>query len=100
MMHQQTLFGSELEAAFLEFHEANPRVWELFASYAWQLIRAGRRHYSARAVIHRIRWHMDVETVGGDGFKINNNHSPYYARMFRRKFPLYGAFFHVREVKE
>lgn len=99
-MQQQTLFGSDLAVAFVDFHQANLGVWSLFRQYTFELIRAGRRHYSARAVLHRIRWHADIETTTGDGFKINNNHSAYYARMFMEFYPEHDGFFHVREVKE
>lgn len=100
-MQQQALFGSALEAAFQEFHTANPDVYKLFCTYTFKVIQAGYRHYSARAIVHRIRWHSDIETYrGDDGFKINNCHSPYLARMFMRRNPKFKGFFHVREVKE
>lgn len=99
-MEQQTLFGSALEAAFVKFHQANPGVWSLFRQYTFEIIRAGRRHYSADAILHRIRWHVDLETRGSDRFKINNNHSAYYGRMFMKFYPEHKGFFRVREVKE
>ena len=101
-MHQQTLFDqqSALEAACEEFLADNPRVWILFTRYAFQLIHAGHRHYSARAIVHRIRWHTDISTRSDDRFKINNNHSAYLARKFIQEYPKHKGFFHVREVKE
>lgn len=41
----------------------NPEVWRLFCHYTHQLIAAGHRHGSADAVVHRIRWHTDVDTT-------------------------------------
>lgn len=99
-MEQQTLFSSALETAFLEFHEANPQVWDLFVRYTFEVIRAGQRHYSADAILHRIRWHVNIETKNTDGFKINNNWSAYLARMFMQRFPHHRGFFRTREVKE
>ncbi len=85
-----------IETPFWKFHSANPEIWDLFVKYTFEVINAGRNYYSARAIVHRIRWHADVETDSKDGFKINNNHSPSYARMFMREFPAYQGFFQVR----
>lgn len=88
-----------LQRQFEEFHAKNPRVWELFEKFTLQLITAGRKHYSADAVLHRVRWETALTTYADDGFKINNNHAAYYARKFMREWPMYNAFFRIRNVK-
>ena len=48
-------------------------------------------------MIHRIRWHIDVETEAPDGFKINNNFSPFYARLWMVENPEREGFFRLRD---
>jgi len=56
-----------------------------------------RSHYSADAVIHRIRWYTTVETAGSE-FKINDHYSSLYARLFHMAYPQHGKFFRNREL--
>lgn len=81
--------------AFLKYHQENPRVYKLFTRFS---LLAAQTHsnFSARAVIHRIRWHSQIDTIDPQGFKVNNNHSPYYARMFERDHPQHAGFFRKR----
>ncbi len=81
--------------AFRLFHANNPHIYVLFKRFVQELREAGRISYSSRAIFHRIRWHTTVETVG-EPFKINNNHSPYYADMFIREHPHMAGFFQRR----
>lgn len=86
---------SKLELAAIEFHQANPHVWALFIRYA-KAAAAAVPHWGCRAVFHRIRWYTHIETKSADRFKINNNHSPYYARLFEQEFPEHQGFFTTR----
>ena len=79
-----------------EFIALNPDIWGYFVRFTLQVIEAGLRHYSARAIFHRIRWYTAIETKSGDGFKINNNHSPSFARWFHVLYPEHGDFFETR----
>ena len=92
------VFKTKLEIEFDKFHGNNPHIYELFKKYVLQVIERGFQHYSARTIIHRIRWHTSVDTTDPEGFKINNNHSPYYARMFLARFPQHAGFFRNRKV--
>lgn len=91
--------SSDLWVQFAEWHEANPHVWLLFVRFTREAILSGRKHYSARDIIHRIRWHTNVELRSTDEFKINNNLSPYYARIFIACFPQHGRLFELREAE-
>lgn len=51
-----------LKAEFWAWHRKNPHVYELFKKFTFQVMEAGHGHYSARAIVHRIRWHTDIET--------------------------------------
>lgn len=95
-MTQRTLFANPREIAFLAFHADNPDVWTLFDRFAHQAVRSGRPCYSARAIMERIRWHYAVETQSPDEFKINNNHTPFYARMWLERNPAHAEFFRTR----
>jgi len=81
--------------AFSRFHNENPRVWSLFERFTLEAIGAGRECYSANAIFERIRWHVDIETSGGE-VKLNNNFRAYYARLFHARHPQRGEFFRNR----
>lgn len=70
-----------------KFHFANPRIWSLYQIFAYQALDAGHSRYSSDAILHRIRWHVTVETRDASGFKINNNNSAYYSRLFAKMYP-------------
>lgn len=89
---------SVLEQRFREFHANNPRVYELFREFTLQAIGAGRKRYGAFAILNRIRWHVEIETRG-DEFRINNNWSPFYARLFMLDHPQHDGFFETRLSK-
>ena len=72
---------------FEEFHRDNPQVWRLWIRFALDMIRAGHDVLSCQLIVERIRWETDVVTRSDDPFKINNNHRPFYARMWNRMFP-------------
>lgn len=101
--------GTKGEQLFLEFkiyHMANPHVWLAFRRFTFEAIKAGRTRYSAYSVVQRIRWHKDIEAYkppalkedeGLTDFKLNNNHTPFYARLFHFRFPEYDGFFKEHE---
>jgi hypothetical protein len=59
-------------------------VIHLFEKLTLGLIAQGFQRYSARAILHQIRWHYQVD-VGMRDFKCNNNWSPRMARWFLKK---------------
>lgn len=98
MNGQQSLFAQQESLAdkFFKFHRDNPGVFEAFERYAKQAISAGRTKLSARLIIERIRWDYYIETRG-DSFKINNNHTPFYSRLFEKAHPEYEGYFTKRK---
>lgn len=70
-------------------------VVHLFEHIALLLVRHGFVHYSARAILHRIRWHYQVDK-GQKDFKCNNNWTPLLARWFMDQHPELGEFFETR----
>jgi hypothetical protein len=77
----------------------HPLAWDLFQRFTLELIERGFAHYSADAVFHRVRWETAVTTDDGNGFKVNNDLSPRYARMFHQAHPAYAGFFRTRVSK-
>ena len=90
----------EMRRQVREFHKKHPEVWDLFVTFTFDRIERGFKHYSVNGIFERIRW--DVGNVGGDGiteFKLGNNHRPFYARRFMKKYPKYDGFFRTRIQK-
>lgn len=87
--------AADLAAEFESFDKANPEVWKLFRRFTFELIDKGRTHFSADAVVHRIRWETAIRTTTTD-YKINDHHVAFYARKFMRLYPQYDGFFRTR----
>jgi len=82
------------------WHRENPDVYELFKRFTLDVIRRGHDSYSSKAIFERIRWHSDVETQGGDPFRMSNNFTPYYARLFMVEHPEHQGFFRTQTLQE
>ena len=82
---------------FEAYHRRNPAIWETFKELTFQLIDAGRKHYSADGILHAIRFNTALR--GEVTYKINNNFSSYYSRMFTANFPHHKDFFEQRKLK-
>lgn len=67
----------------------------LFEQLALVVRAAGFERYSARAILHRIRWHEAVEK-GNREFRANNNWSAALARWFLAAHPELPNFFETR----
>ena len=95
--HQTVLsFSSPLSAAFEAFDATHPDVWQAFERYALQIAQH-RRHYSADAVLHRVRWEAAITRHADDDFVCNNNWCAFYARKFARVHPELAALFSYRK---
>lgn len=103
-MNQATLFdapGRSIQDRFEHWLEANPHVFELFKQFARQARAAGRRRYSADAILHRIRWHVNVEMapVDGEEWKCNDHYSSRLARKLIEQDASFANFFELRELR-
>jgi len=82
----------------MTFHFTAPvplDVITMFEKLTMDVQRAGYQHYSADAILHRIRWHFRVEQ-GLREFKCNNNWTAELARWFMDKHPHMNGFFRTR----
>lgn len=84
---------------FLRWLPDNLHVWNAFAREALAVIHKGFQHYSARTIIHVLRHHSALHEVGGE-WKLNNNISPYLARLFDLTYPSHAGLFEFRETKK
>ncbi len=87
----------EMAAQFEAFHRDQPNTWRLFKRFAFEMVERGFRNCSARGIFQRIRWETDTPDVEGRStFKVNNNYSPFCARLFHKRYPSYDGFFRTR----
>lgn len=84
---------------FLVFHSEHPQVYRLFEKFAKQLIENGFKKLGAKMIIERIRWEMSTKSKDAAGFKINNNYTCYYSRLFIKNNPEHSDKFEFREIK-
>ncbi len=85
--------------AFRAWLPDNLHVYDAFEAEAMKLVRRGVKHYSARTIVHVLRHHSAVQEVAGDGWKINDHHSPYLARLFDLLNPQHVGLWEYRETK-
>ena len=76
-------------------------VVALFDSLSLQVYQSGHERYSADAILHRIRWEMQIER-GDRDFCVNNNWSSQLARWFLDQHPDLKQlkFFETRERRK
>lgn len=82
---------------FLDWFPDNQHIWIAFVSETSKVINAGFRHYSARTIIHVLRHHSAISERGSE-WKINNNISPYLARLFALVYPQHKDLFEYRST--
>ena len=82
---------------FKIYNAENPEIYKLFSMYALQLIAIGTMNLSAYLIYERMRWESLVG--GNDGYKLNNNYRPYYARLFMQDNPEYEGYFELRRTE-
>src|SRR5947209_2342569 len=76
-----------------------PDVALMFEELSLAVAVRGFSKYSARAVMHRLRWHHHIEK-GDRTFKLNNLWSARLSRWFRAKHPRLSKFFEQRDRRD
>lgn len=71
-----------LSPNFRAWLEANWAIWFEFQKLADAMRLTGRSYYSARAVLHVLRWHRALKDSTEPVLKINNNRSAELARLY------------------
>lgn len=103
--------SDDLYGTLFESHDAPPKsrardtytiddvpldVRQMFERLSLQVHARGWTHYSSDAILHRIRWEMQIER-GHRSFKCNNNWTAPLARWFLARHPDMVDFFELRE---
>lgn len=83
---------------FMEYHGKYPNVYEKFKSLAIEAKKIGHKHFSARGLFQVMRFKMPGE-LKDDGFKYNNNYTPFYVRLLEVECPQFVDFFEKRKSK-
>jgi hypothetical protein len=86
-----------MKKSFKQYHQENPKIYEAFKRFAFQLIDRGYNKIGARQILEVIRWETMV--TGNDQYKINNNYSGDYARLFEKDHPHCNGIFMKRLLK-
>lgn len=98
MMAPSQLTLSLDNKGFCSYHRKNPHIFQKFEELTLQTIAKKFKHYSAKGILELIRWHSGISS-DGDCFKVNNNYSSFYARLFEAKYPEHKDFFRNRKSK-
>lgn len=95
-----------IKDAFIEFHKANPEVYDLFERFTFEAIDSGMNKIGAKFIFERIRWEIMIATKGAGycvatkkTLKLNNNFTAWYARLFMAKHRKYVGLFERRKAK-
>lgn len=83
---------------FQKYHIQNPEVYSKFKGLTLEAIKKGFKHFSARGIFEVMRFSTPIKDKDS-GFQYNNNHTPYYVRMFILEFPEHTNFFKLRKTK-
>ena len=101
-----TVADPSLDAQFVAFDGANPRVFIEFKKLAEQMLSAqiakGKKpRIGARAVWERLRWEVEIDTVNtyGDSFKMNDHMVSRYARKLAASDSRFATAFEFRKLK-
>ena len=73
-----------------DFSDIPQNVVDEFEKMA-NVIREKRERYSARTILHVMRWHRDIRT-GEQRYKLNDHWTPVLARWFMKKHKCPGYF--------
>lgn len=80
-----------------QYHKLNPHVWKWFKFFTFQMIRSGHKKLGSKMIFERIRWESKIS---GKNFKVNNNYTAHYSRLFERTYPKYKNFFEKRPIRK
>lgn len=87
---------------FKTLHKDKPEIYVEFCRISEALIARGHTQYSAYGVMHIVRfsvWKEGVTMKPEEEFKVSNNMTPFYARLFLRDFPEHEKFFSTKPIR-
>lgn len=93
------MHAGQFTPEFMAYLPDNLHVYEAFEREALRIVARGFAHYSARTILHVLRHHSALQEDAGGQWKLNNNVSPYLARLFALDHPAHENLFEYREAK-
>jgi hypothetical protein len=96
---QLTLMPDEIEGRFIEFHHANPHIYDTLVTLARRWRDAGHASCSIKMLFEVLRWQVGVSTHG-DQFTLNNSYTSRYARLIAANERDLAGFFQMRTLKD
>jgi hypothetical protein len=85
---------------FVPWLSENLHIWSAFENHANTLYLRGKRHRSARGIVHYLREDTALRERPEGEWKINNNVSPDLARLWLLIHPERDGFFELRDNPE
>lgn len=83
--------------AFQRYDVQHPEVYIRFKELTFEALKKGFKSFSARGLFQVMRFEKGF--IKNDGYKLNNNYTPYYVRKFIKEYPEHRAFFECRKTK-
>ena len=80
---------------FIDFHEANPDVYDRLEAMTAKLAARGRKRVGIAMLFEVLRWQHYMQTEG-EPFKLNNNYRAFYSRLIEANNPQWAGLFTKR----
>ena len=93
-----SLFDTEADAKFKQFHAENPKVYEELVKLAREAKAAGRTKIGIKMLWEVVRWNTWIATTDTH-WKLPNNHHSRYARLVMEQEPDLKDIFNTRELR-
>lgn len=87
---------NELIEAFETFHADNPHVYDELRELVQIIVARNIRRISIRMLWEVMRWNFLVQTITDDGYKLNDHHCAFYARMLMERGDAPAGMFSLR----
>ena len=81
------------------FHRANPSVYRELRRLALYMVAKGHKRFGIATLFEQARWEWMERTTDLEGFKLNNSHRAYYARLLMKNEPELAGVFEIRRAK-
>ena len=69
----------------IAYHKANPQIYTMFKRFTNEAIKSKRPRYSSKMIVERIRWETMIKA--DKGFKISNDMTAFYSRLWMLENP-------------
>jgi hypothetical protein len=88
----------DIPVGFVIWIGNNIAIWEAFEAEALKVVAKGHEHYSSKTILEFLRHHSMLSENTDSPWKLNNNLTPYLARLFAMVHPSHASLFAYRTV--